>query len=145
MKTSGTFKFIIASMITFIVIALFSEPEEKSKNAKPEEIRNEPQKTASEEKPIDYSAPLYTTSHAVVCPISIIWDKREGYGIDGASKAAASVFGRSERFEKIGCAEWRQGIRIYVDETDQGLLWQRFSEHASAPADKIILRFDITN
>ena len=67
---------------------------------------------------INYSFPIYTQRFAIVCPLSILEDNREGHDIAAANDAMLTVFGRTEAIEKVGCEEWHGGIRVYVPEKE---------------------------
>jgi hypothetical protein len=68
------------------------------------------------ETPVDFRGPLYTTYASVVCPPSLLDDKRQGGGLEAANDAMLTTIGRKEAVEKAGCQEWRAGIRVYVPE-----------------------------
>ncbi|MDI1278511.1 tetratricopeptide repeat protein [Methylobacter sp.] len=84
-------------------------------------------------KPLNYSLPIYTSRGAPICPISILAEKKEGRGLKAAYDAAISFWGRSEALEKAGCEEWQSGIRLYIDESQKGQLWQ---EASSVPVNE---------
>ena len=65
-------------------------------------------------KPIDYSLPVYTTDRAMVCPYSVLFDKRSGMGMEAIKAAYTTVFGRSEAIKKVGCEEWQKGHKIIL-------------------------------
>ena len=45
---------------------------------------------------VDYALPLYTKRSALVCPLAVVFDRREGYGLKGAVDAHWSVFGTTK-------------------------------------------------
>ena len=67
---------------------------------------------------VDYALPLHTKRSALVCPLAVVFDRREGYGLKGAVDAHLSVFGHDEAIAKSGCQEWREGLPISL--TDDG-------------------------
>lgn len=67
---------------------------------------------------MNFSLPVYTKRSALVCPLSVAFDNREGYGLKGAVDAHLSTFGHDEAVEKSGCQEWREGLPIHL--TDNG-------------------------
>ena len=67
---------------------------------------------------IDFALPLYTKRSALVCPLAVVFDRREGYGLKAAVDAHLSVIGHDEAVAKSGCQEWREGLPISL--TDDG-------------------------
>lgn len=68
--------------------------------------------------PLDFTKPIYTGPSADICPISIFYDYREGHDVVAAADAFTSIFSRSEKFKKLGCEEWHEGIRLYAKKMD---------------------------
>ncbi len=67
---------------------------------------------------MNFILPLYTKRAALVCPLSVAFDNREGYGLKGAVDAHLSIFGHEDAIEKSGCQEWREGLSVSL--TDEG-------------------------
>lgn len=97
------------------------------------------------EEIVDYSQPLYTSDYSIVCPIDILFSKKQGIGLEAAENAALSIFDRSENIEKAGCQEWKAGIRIYIKEENKNKRWQEFSEHQEGFGTNFILGIFVTN
>ena len=89
-----------------IVVWLLSSPTQTDAPAKPLE------------PPTNFSAPLYTKRAALVCPIEVAIDLRDGRGLKGAMDAHISIFGHDEAIAKSGCQEWREGVPVSL--TDEG-------------------------
>lgn len=80
-------------------------------------------------KKIDFSLPVYTTSRAIVCPLSALMDHRYGMGEEGIQAARGKIFGRSDAVKNVGCEEWQKGKQIFLtsgDEDRNGKLYAFF-------------------
>jgi hypothetical protein len=66
--------------------------------------------------PVDYDRPLETVRGTLVCPFSLVFDNREGRGLQAAVKSRLSTFSRLEEAQKAGCDEWRAGIPINLSQ-----------------------------
>jgi len=103
-------------MVAFIV---FSPKNESSKNTvstpPAEHVANQ---QPDPENPVNFAMPLYTKRAALVCPLAVALDRREGYGLKNAVDAHLSIFGHDEAVEKSGCQEWREGLPVSL--TDEG-------------------------
>jgi len=66
--------------------------------------------------PVDYDRPLETVRGTLVCPFSLVFDNREGRGLQAAMKSRLSTFSRLEEAQKAGCDEWRAGIPISLSQ-----------------------------
>ncbi|WP_317202601.1 zinc ribbon domain-containing protein [Janthinobacterium sp.] len=78
------------------------------------------------ESPVNFDLPLQTMRGTLVCPLSAIWDKREGHGLQAAVKSRVEIFGRQESAEKAGCQEWQEGLLIQLsdEERQRAKKWQ---------------------
>lgn len=100
----------LAAVVTLIV---FSPKNQSSKqNATRPPARPETTKPTGVEVPVNFTLLLYTKSAALVCPVSVAFDRREGYGLKGAVDAHLSVFRHEDAIEKSGCQEWREGLLV---------------------------------
>lgn len=147
-KTRPAFKLIGIALIALFIVAILSDVDESEDKPQTKAMldTSEVQEVQEELKPeLDYSKPIYTADYALVCPIGIIFDKRAGYGLDGANEAALTVFGRAEKIKEIGCQEWKAGIRVYINDSQKGHSWQEASLHKDQIADIFILKHTLTN
>jgi hypothetical protein len=70
-------------------------------------------------KPVDYSKPIYTEDYAWVCPQSLLLDHLSASGgMRAYEDAMLSIFNRSEKFARLGCQQWRGGVRVYARKVD---------------------------
>jgi hypothetical protein len=69
-------------------------------------------------QPVNFDQPLETTPGAMVCPLSIAADLREGRGVKAAIASREEFFGRKEDAEKAGCEVWREGIPVVISSPD---------------------------
>ncbi|HEY3987971.1 MAG TPA: hypothetical protein VGM02_01650 [Acidobacteriaceae bacterium] len=113
----------LAVIITFVVISSKNAASPHQVSAPPENEPSPPQAPAPPENkvepqqtkvevPVNYTLPLYTKQAALVCPLAVAFDNREGYGLQGAVDAHLSIFGHDDAVEKSGCQEWREGLPI---------------------------------
>jgi hypothetical protein len=65
---------------------------------------------------VNFELPLFTTADSLVCPPAVAFDRREGYGLDGAMKAALTIVGHDDAVEKVGCQNWRADEPISLTE-----------------------------
>lgn len=63
---------------------------------------------------LDYSKEIFTIDYAIICPQSLFFDIRADHGIREIYGVYTSFFGTSEKAQKLGCAEWKGGIRVYA-------------------------------
>lgn len=68
---------------------------------------------------VDFNKELETAGNTLVCPIDIVFDRREGHGVAVALDTATAVFGRSEKIAAIGCEDWREGIRVELSDAER--------------------------
>lgn len=80
--------------------------------------------------PVNFDLPLVTAAAALVCPYSVLDDKREGRGWQAALKSRVEVFGRHEDAVKAGCDEWREGQAIRLSEVEIQSAKQLQAEHS---------------
>ena len=71
--------------------------------------KKEPEKATA---PLDYSKPVYTTDHAVICPISLLSDPRADHDISSVMNMYMSPFTMDSKAEKLGCEVWHGGIEV---------------------------------
>lgn len=82
---------------------------------------------ASVAKRLDLTQPTYTTHYALICPLSLLFDRREDHGYEAVLGAYLSVFSRASKAKELGCEEWQSGIRVYatpltLDGSDSGFI-----------------------
>lgn len=94
---------------------------------------------------IDFSQPIFTAKFAVVCPIDILFEKRQGKGLAAASAAALTAIGRSKAITEAGCEEWKQGVRLYIPHADPSLAWQKATISSSGIEELLVLKATLTN
>lgn len=104
----------LASVIAFIVFS----PKNSDSGTPGAASADHEAATSQKEAPVNFTLPLYTKQSALVCPLAVAFDRREGYGLKGAVDAHLSVFGHDEAIEKSGCQEWREGLPVSL--TDEG-------------------------
>jgi TonB family protein len=75
--------------------------------------------------PLDYGKPAFTRYGAVVCPLRVLSDKREGHSGEDLSLMFSSIWNRKEKAEELGCEEWQPGIRVYVSDWGSGVVGVR--------------------
>lgn len=71
---------------------------------------------------IDFSRPVYTTDHAAICPLTLLWDRRADRDAGAIIDAMTSIFDRSEKLKRLGCEEWKEGIRVEATPMDDSSL-----------------------
>lgn len=71
---------------------------------------------------VDFTRPLQTKARALVCPESVLYDMREGHGIQAAMNAFTD-----EAVNAAGCALFREGIPVTLEAEEQARAseWQR--------------------
>lgn len=69
-----------------------------------------------EEPQVDFNLATVTKQYALICPINVIFDRREGHSLKDAVKAHISIFGHDEAIEKSGCQEWQEGITVNLSD-----------------------------
>jgi len=149
-KTKGTWKKIFLGFIFFagLLIWLFSGqkpaelPATQAQASPGSPNSSDPGKKTEE---LSYSLPIYTSRGAVVCPFSVVLEKREDKGLKAATDAAISIFGRSEAIQKAGCEEWKEGIRLYISESEKGNAWQEASLFPGGATNKLVFEPYLTN
>lgn len=94
---------------------------------------------------VDFLRPVYTGQATVICPLDILFDRREGSGLAGATKAASTIFGRSDAVKQAGCQEWRAGQRLYIASPEAGQLWQKATPYEDSPPEYLVFSLDLTN
>src|ERR1700676_2814282 len=69
-------------------------------------------KEEPQEPPLDYSKPVFTVDHAVVCPLGILFDQRADHGPSAVFDMFISMFSQSSKAQALGCQELHGGIRV---------------------------------
>jgi hypothetical protein len=62
--------------------------------------------------PLNYSKPVFTTSAAIVCPMSLLFDIRTDHSPEEVADMFNSILSRSEKAKSLGCEELREGIHV---------------------------------
>jgi hypothetical protein len=86
--------------------------------------------TPEPEKPVepvetvlDYSKPVYTVDHAIVCPLGTLIaayvDARADHGPGAIVALYMSPVDRESREKALGCEEWQGGVKVKVEELEQ--------------------------
>lgn len=101
----------IAGFVAVVVGIVWVMPSTKSGNptAAVEEVKP---------APVNFDLPLVSATAALVCPFSVLDDKREGRGWQAALKSRVEMFGRHEDAVKAGCDEWREGEPIRLSDVE---------------------------
>lgn len=69
----------LASVIAFIVFS----PKNTDSETKGSAPTEQEAATSQEDAPVNFTLPLYTKQSALVCPLAVVFDPREGYGLKG--------------------------------------------------------------
>lgn len=104
MKT-GT-KLFLLIIVVCLVMCFYNLAKPKS---------SEPEKAIA---PLDYSKPVYTTDHAIVCPLSLLSDRRADHDISAVMDMYTSAFTAESKAEKLGCEVWKSGIEVAAKPMD---------------------------
>lgn len=119
LTSSINFGRFIGLLFIFFILYLIFSPSDKSADT------NTPNQTAQSEAPaekkiepipVDFNVPLETSRSTLVCPLSILFERREDHGAQAAMDAHLSIFGHDEKVEKSGCQEWREGLPINLSD-----------------------------
>lgn len=82
-----------------------------------------PEPAKSVEPVLDYSQPVYTVDHAIVCPVGVLvasyLDGRADHGRQAIAALYISSVDRENRENALGCEEWRGGIKVKAVELEQ--------------------------
>lgn len=109
----------LTALIAVVAFIVFSPKNESSEhNASTPPQPTEKTQPTEVEVPVNFTLPLYTKRAALVCPLAVDFDNREGYGLKGAVDAHLSIFGHDDAIEKSGCEEWREDLPVSL--TDEG-------------------------
>jgi hypothetical protein len=76
---------------------------------------NETQKASV---PLDYSKPVYTTDHAIICPLALLNDRRANHDIAAVMDMYTSTFTAESKAEKLGCEVWKSGVEVAAKPMD---------------------------
>lgn len=107
------------------------------------DVAREPTKDKADT--LDFSRPIYTTSGAMVCPLDILFERREGKDFAAAARAAKTVIGRSKAIADAGCEEWHQGIQIYISHPEPDLAWQKATAYQGGIDELLVLKYSLSN
>lgn len=114
---ASIFKSIVWGLLALIVIFVIVAPKNDVASTQQVKTPSEQSATANE-PPVNFTSPLYTKGSALVCPRSVLFDPREGHGLQVAVDAHLSAFGHDNAVAESGCQEWRDGIPVSL--TDEG-------------------------
>ena len=77
--------------------------------------KKEPEKAIA---PLDYSKPIYTSGHSVICPMSLLSDPRADHDMSAVMDMYVSPFTMDSKAEKLGCEVWHGGIEVTAKPMD---------------------------
>ena len=77
--------------------------------------KKEPEKAIA---PLDYSKPIYTSDHSVICPMSLLSDPRADHDMSAVMDMYVSPFTMDSKAEKLGCEVWHGGIEVTAKPMD---------------------------
>lgn len=126
---------LIGGVVLFVVLHQ-SHPEESAHADEPKTVQ------------VNFDLPLETSSGALVCPVSALFDNREGHGVQAAMKSRAEVFGRQEDAERAGCEVWREGLPVFLAEEarQRAKKWQAIDRCGMVDfGDRLIYSCDLHN
>jgi hypothetical protein len=123
-------------------------PVTTTNNLPPPPTKQQSAAVSAPKKPLDYSKPLYTTEHTVVCPQSLLFSKDDIY--ETLDDAFLSIWHMKEAQKELGCHEWHSGIRVYGEKLNLGTdaLSSGFVGIRTSPDEMGTLfteQFDLTN
>jgi hypothetical protein len=75
-------------------------------------------KNAEKTAPLDYSKPVYTTDHAIICPTSLLSDRRADHDIATVMDMYMSTFTAESKAAELGCEVWKGGIEVTAKPMD---------------------------
>jgi hypothetical protein len=82
-----------------------------------------PEPEKSSDSLLDYSKPVYTVDHAIVCPMETLIASYLDAPPDRRPEAIAALYisavDRVDREKVLGCEEWRGGIEVKAIELEQ--------------------------
>jgi hypothetical protein len=96
---------------------------------------------------LDFSKPIFTRDHALVCPASLLSDPRKDHGPKAIHDAYTSVFSRSSKARALGCEEWQGDLQVYAAPLKTGNTNWDFVSIALTPnpAGLITMTSELTN
>lgn len=68
---------------------------------------------ATAPKKLDYSKPIFTSEHAIVCPASLLWDPSVDRGLPAVHEVFESFSDTSEKARAIGCETLGVSLPVY--------------------------------
>lgn len=94
MKTKHPVRWVVAGVaVIYVVIVSLTHKEKVS-------------------PPLDYNMPVYTTDHAILCPMSLLSDPRADHDYHAVLDMFISTFSSESKAEKLGCEVLKGGIRV---------------------------------
>jgi SPOR domain len=99
----------------------------------------------AEEKKVNLSKPVFTEENAVICPFSMLHEKRAGKTFKAANDAVISFFGRKEQLAEVGCEEWREGIQLYLISPQDDEVWIEASTFKDGSDRFYVLKYYLKN
>jgi hypothetical protein len=131
----------VTLLIAAVVIGTHLAPDEKSKpsNGSPQDFEGRPldswaayqSRLVKIAESLDYSKPLFSRDHTVVCPPTLLSndDPLEGYSSSDVMQAYFDHSAtRRQRAERVGCQEWHAGVELIPLEADIRNDRQKLSE-----------------
>lgn len=85
-------------MLGILLVILFAPDQKPTPEVKREKL--------------DYSKPIFTTYRTIVCPTSLLFDMRADHAPDKVVEMFYSLWDRSSKAEKLGCAELQPGLLV---------------------------------
>lgn len=67
---------------------------------------------------LNFTRPIYTENYGIICPLSLMLDRRADHSPSAVISMFTSAFSRSEKAKALGCEELQGGIRVYVAAPD---------------------------
>lgn len=110
MMVRGLLKIVAIALVAVVAFIIFSP--KNSTGAADRQPPAAPPSSVSVRSSIDFSSPLYTKGSALVCPVQLAFDLREGHGLSEAIQAHLSPFDHEDKVEQLGCEEWKQGLPV---------------------------------
>ena len=151
-RTRPLYKFIAFVFVAGLVASQFpshSSSDPSSQNSQPATVdkttQETPSPTSSAHVDLNYDEAIYTTKAAIVCPLGILFDKQEVHSFESIKDMYLSVFNRSEKVKKVGCEEWKSGVRVYARRSENGGPIIEITEDKDALATLFTLESELTN
>ena len=68
--------------------------------------------------PLDYAKPIYTTNHAIICPVSLLSDRRADHDRSAVMDMYMSTLTAEGKAKDLGCEVWTGGIEVSAKPMD---------------------------